>query len=539
MKKQYFKLKIKVLITVIAIMTVGIIVVTYNKARDIQKEYMSFFQLGLNNSLEDYVDDESKLIRKVYEGYSYKDTTMDNIGYYSMLKDRKGNILAEYQMFLIIIKGNEIINKDDTRILLLGDGFSNYGSISIVTGLGSLSQLQIEGTCDDVYIYPESVTIANYFGTHKYTDFSTKNYLKKDCIRFEEWVGTNVYNSKDASYNIKFTPFVTDYMVSEALERQTYSKLDLEAKEICGKVYNDVIAKGENTSDIIRDNNLFTSSITHLQYVGDKYVIPEVYVCHPINMAIERLLDVYMLIVVLGVVSLTYLYYIISNLESDYKLYELNRRRLTSGIAHELKTPVAIIRGYVENWDQYDENERNEYSKTLIKETDHMSKLVGDFLELSRLEAKAKKLNLESVDLYSLTNSVLNRMQADVRVETDGLEEYLVQADLEMIRTAISNLVSNSIKYSDKMIELKLSENNGKIKFLIANDGATIDGENMGNVWDEFYKGNKNDYNRFGSDGLGLAITKNIFILHKAQYGCTSKNGRTEFWFELKKDKEE
>ncbi len=538
MKKQYLKLKIKVLSTIIAIMVIGIVVVTYIKAKEIQDEYMSFCQLGLNENLKEYVDDESKLIRKVYEGYSHKDSGRYNTGYYSMLKDRAGNTLAEHQMFIIIVKGNEILDKDDTRILLLGDAFSDYG-VNIVTGLGSLSQLQIEGTCDDVYIYPENITIADSTGTSKYSKFSIKRYWEKDCVRFEEWAGTNVYNSKDADYNIKFIPFSTEYMKRIAFDRQAGNKLDLKAKEICEKAYNEVLTKGKKTEAFVKDYNLFTSSITYYQYIGNKYVIPEVYVFQPINRAIEELMNVYMIIMALSVVVLTYLYYIINNLEKEHAIYELNRRHLTSGIAHELKTPVAIIKGSLENWDQLDGEEKEKYRENLIKETDHMTKLVGDFLELSRLEAKAKTLNLESVDLYSLTNSVLKRMQVNVDIETDGKEEYLAQADLEMIRTAIVNLVSNAVKYSNKNIEIKLSTNSRKIKFLIANDGALIEEENINKVWNEFYKGDKNDYNRFGSDGLGLAITKNIFILHNAKYGCNSKDGRTEFWFELKKEKEE
>ncbi len=542
MKKQYLKLKIRLTVLLVLILLVGCAVLTYQRADNIRSEYWrqiseqeDLGRIMRYNTISGIKDD---FLIKTYEAYSKIILQDPDIGFYSMVKDVNRNTIAESQNFMIVKKVDENGEWIDTRILLLGHDYiyedeSSYVSFTI----NAFSKLEIIGTCDDVFIYPEKIYWTNLSETDDHILIPTENNTSKGTMSFEEWAGETVFYDQrtDNSYYafVYIEPVHSPYG-----DFYKSTKLNAEAKEICEQVYEDYANKVRTQDNWIEDN-IFTTYIVNTGYINKEYAIPNVYVFHPFNIALNELIGVFILVAIFGVFSIIFIHVTIDKVYLQQCAYEANRRRLTSGIAHELKTPVAIIRGYVENWEQYDENERNEYSKTLIKETDHMSKLVGDFLELSRLEAKAKKLNLESVDLYSLTNSVLNRMQANVRVETDGLEEYLVQADLEMMRTAISNLVSNSIKYSDKMIELKLSENNGKIKFLIANDGAIIDGENMGNVWDEFYKGNKNDYNRFGSDGLGLAITKNIFILHKAQYGCTSKNGRTEFWFELKKDKEE
>lgn len=96
------------------------------------------------------------------------------------------------------------------------------------------------------------------------------------------------------------------------------------------------------------------------------------------------------------------------------------------------------------------------------------------------------------------------------------------------------NFISNAVKYADKKIDINLSENGRKIKFTITNDGNAISEEKIDKVWDEFYRDESIDNSRIGSTGLGLAITKNILILHDAGYGCKSENGKTSFWFEMK-----
>ena len=162
-----------------------------------------------------------------------------------------------------------------------------------------------------------------------------------------------------------------------------------------------------------------------------------------------------------------------------------------------------------------------------------------DLLELSRLEAKAKKLQIESVDLYALTQSVLKRMNKFI--EKKGLEitvvheddEYLCDADLELMRTVLVNLITNALKFADKEIKIEFTKNRKKITISIINDGEMILAEKIEHVWDEFYKEESTEKQVIKSSGLGLAITKNILILHNAKYGCASVNENTKFWFTI------
>ena len=191
----------------------------------------------------------------------------------------------------------------------------------------------------------------------------------------------------------------------------------------------------------------------------------------------------------------------------------------------------------------------------MVQEIDHMNKMVMDLLELSHLEANVKKLNVESVDLYQLTQSVLKRM--DLLVQERKLEvmlnskkvktseekinenkinsqEFLVEADLEMMRTVLINFISNAIKYADKKINISIFEKGKKLRFEIANDGKEIGFDSINNIWNEFYRGENAENSCIEGTGLGLAITKKILELHNAKYGCKRLDRENFFWFEMK-----
>ena len=165
-----------------------------------------------------------------------------------------------------------------------------------------------------------------------------------------------------------------------------------------------------------------------------------------------------------------------------------------------------------------------------------MNTLVMDLLELSRFEAKAKELHLETVDLYALMQSVLKRMENVVTERGLAVilpqaeqDRFLVEADLEMLRVVLVNFISNAVKYAEKEIWIDISKKGRTLTFAITNDGKSI--EHIENVWDEFYK---EEHCGSGSSGLGLAIAKQILLLHNAKFGAKSECGKTVFWFTIK-----
>lgn len=226
--------------------------------------------------------------------------------------------------------------------------------------------------------------------------------------------------------------------------------------------------------------------------------------------------------------------------------YEIRQTALTNGVAHDLKTPLAIVKAYAENWGTIKEEERAEYSENLISEVDSMTSIVNNLLYMTRVNSDKSKLTFEKVELMSLIGSVYSKM--NMLIEERGLDiditseekdgSYMINADLDMMRVILSNFLSNAIKYSDKKIRISVSEKKGNVVFSITNDGKTINKKDLKKIWDTFYKTDSSRTDRINSHGLGLAINKTLLKVHKAKFGCRSNdtNG-TEFWFSMKKMK--
>lgn len=219
--------------------------------------------------------------------------------------------------------------------------------------------------------------------------------------------------------------------------------------------------------------------------------------------------------------------------------YEIRNQKLTRGIAHELKTPLAVTKATVENWDYFDEDRRKDYSKRVINEFDHMSDMVGKLLDVSKIKEGSNKINYEAVDLKKLTEVIIGRNGELIRERSITVafnhddKPYTVFADLETMNMVISNFMSNAIKYCDHIIMIRLNRSGRKIEFGITNDGAKIEKKDLDKIWDVFYTTDKARTDRMSSSGVGLSVVKSILDVHKADYGCTSGDNGTEFKFSM------
>lgn len=219
--------------------------------------------------------------------------------------------------------------------------------------------------------------------------------------------------------------------------------------------------------------------------------------------------------------------------------YEIRNQKLTRGIAHELKTPLAVTKATVENWDYFDEDRRKDYSKRIINEVDHMTDMVGKLLDVSKIKEGSNKLNPEAVDLKKLTQDIIGRSSELIRERNITItlnaddKAYTVFADPDMMNMVISNFMSNAVKYCDHIIMIRLARNGRKIEFSITNDGAKIEKKDLDKIWDIFYTTDQARTDRMSSSGVGLSVVKSILDAHKADYGCTSGDNGTEFKFSM------
>ncbi len=218
---------------------------------------------------------------------------------------------------------------------------------------------------------------------------------------------------------------------------------------------------------------------------------------------------------------------IVSNIDEIKRIDKL-RRELVANVSHDLRTPLAIIRGYIETVLIKDEklsaDERKKYLETILSSTDRLLNLVEELFELSKLEAKDKTLQLEEFPIAELLQDVYqknliiaesNKIKVTIEL-SDNLP--LIKADVGMMEKVFQNLVDNALKFtpengSIKLIAERFDNNNLSIK--VIDSGIGIDKDQLPNIFDKYYQIKRVSDGKNKGTGLGLAIVKKILDLHK------------------------
>lgn len=217
------------------------------------------------------------------------------------------------------------------------------------------------------------------------------------------------------------------------------------------------------------------------------------------------------------------------------------RKDLIANVSHDLKTPLTVIKSYAEMIrDISGTNEvlRNEHIDIIISESDKLTQLVNDLLDISKLESSLESVRKEKVDLVLLSKSVANRLNLSnniLKIETKGNSNIF--ADKRRIEQVIYNFLSNAVKYTgeNKKILIKIFEEDGVVTFECIDNGIGISKENIDSVWDRFYRIRNNHTRPQVGTGLGLHIVKSILEIHQFEYGVESNLGEgSNFYFKAK-----
>jgi signal transduction histidine kinase len=224
----------------------------------------------------------------------------------------------------------------------------------------------------------------------------------------------------------------------------------------------------------------------------------------------------------------------------DYaKQAEENRRSVISAVAHELKTPLAVIHGYTEGLQEnIAEEKKDQYLATILSESERMDKLVMEMLDLSRLEAGKVKLARDTFFLTELIQSVFDRLSREMekkslQVTFDLHCEGQIHADEGRMEQVILNLASNAVRYTPAggHIRVRTEKKVGMVFFYMENDATPFAQEELTKVWETFYR---TDRARNGKGtGLGLAIVKNIIKLHGGTCYARNTQSGVEFSFHI------
>lgn len=233
-------------------------------------------------------------------------------------------------------------------------------------------------------------------------------------------------------------------------------------------------------------------------------------------------------------------------LEQEVSKTDEYRRDLMANVSHDLKTPLTMIKAYAEmirdiTLDNKEKTKEN--LNVIIDETDRLNILVNDILELSKLQNNQDNLNIEKFDIVELINDILKRYQIIKETENYNLilespSSIIVKADKKRISQVIYNLINNAINYTgdDLTVTIRITENAKDCKIEIIDTGKGIDEKDLTNIWNRYYKKEKNHKRNVVGTGLGLSIVKNILEQHHFKYGVNSiKDKGTTFYFQVKK----
>ncbi len=219
------------------------------------------------------------------------------------------------------------------------------------------------------------------------------------------------------------------------------------------------------------------------------------------------------------------------------------RRELMANVSHDLRTPLTMIKMYAEmirdiSGDNKEKREKN--LQIIIDETDRLSRLVNDILELSKIEAGEKVFEFKAFNICNTVTKILERFsvmtEQGYTFELDSPETVYVLGDEGRIEQVIYNLLSNAINYTgdDKKVRVHISKTFESARIEIIDSGEGIPESELANIWDRYYRSKTHIRSSVGT-GLGLSIVKSILIAHNADFGIESTLGvGSDFWFELK-----
>lgn len=203
-------------------------------------------------------------------------------------------------------------------------------------------------------------------------------------------------------------------------------------------------------------------------------------------------------------------------------------RDFARAAAHELKTPLAVLRAHTEALrEDIAPEKREQYLDVMLSESDRMTDLVGSLLELARPQAKEARKK-EPVDLADLVGEVFAPLtlpleQKNLHLQLE-LEEVSLSGDRARLGEAVENLASNALRYaaSGGTIQVKLEQKGSRARLTVYNDGPNIPEADLSRLWEPFYRADPSRSRDSGGTGLGLAIVRNTVEAHGGK--CWAEN---------------
>ena len=226
------------------------------------------------------------------------------------------------------------------------------------------------------------------------------------------------------------------------------------------------------------------------------------------------------------------------------KAVEKTKDELITNVAHDLRTPLTSILGYLDLLTQGDfltEEQKQKYLGIVSSKAKQLETLVKDLFDYTRYDRNKVKIKKEILDLNLFVPQLVDEfypsfMDHQLECRTDFYEGALnIEGNGELLARAIGNLISNAIKYGadGKLVEVHTGLKDKKAFVAIVNYGKIIPAKDLDKIFDKFYRVENSRSLKTGGTGLGLAIAKNIINLHEGNIWATSDESGTRFQIEL------
>lgn len=228
------------------------------------------------------------------------------------------------------------------------------------------------------------------------------------------------------------------------------------------------------------------------------------------------------------------------------KVEEINEKKteFVSDVSHELRTPLASIKGFISTMRSdkgMDEKDRDEFMKIVEDETDRLTRIIEELLDLSRIESGRLKLNLKPFHLMDMIYRNIESIQGQANAKAIVIEQRvpadlpLVYADQDKTTQVIINLLSNALKYNRKGGRVMVSafRDDGHVKVAVEDTGFGISEKDIPHMFEKFYRAEKTVCEAPGT-GLGLALSKSLIEVQGGEMSVESVADKgTKFLFTL------
>ena len=233
----------------------------------------------------------------------------------------------------------------------------------------------------------------------------------------------------------------------------------------------------------------------------------------------------------------------INRMAEQLEHMEDSRRSFVANVSHELRSPMTSMKGYVQAMldGVISDEDRPKYLQVVLDETNRLTDLVRDLLDLSRLESGKFPMDLAPFDANEMMRRILIRFEQ--RIEAKGIDVDMqfaadpcfAMGDVNRITQVVSNFVDNAVKFmpdSSGVLTLRTRREGGHVRFEVQDNGPGVDAADQPHVFDRFYKADKAHTAGMGT-GLGLSICRSILQQHKCGIEMRSRPGETVFSFSL------